>query len=390
MHRKSNSLKILGIDASNIRSGGGITHLVELLRVADPRVHGFKKIIIWAPKHTLQKIFDRFWLIKKYDSALDGNNFTKFLWLYNRLGPIAKSEKCDLLFVPGGSVITNFTPVVTMSRNLLPFELRELLRFRFSPTTLRLLLLRSQQSRSVRKANGVIYLTRYALNTVNKVARPKGIKSIIIPHGIEHKFLQKPRHQLPISEYNNQKPFRIIYVSVINRYKHQREVFEAVSELSSQGFPVALTLIGPAYNPSLVELKKTIKKNDPEGKIVQYLGEITYDKLHKYYEKADLCVFASSCENMPNILLEGMASGLPIACSDRGPMPEILNNGGVYFDPDDIDSISKSIKKLVLHPMLREKLAWESFNLSQKYSWERCAESTFNFLNVVAEEYCQD
>ena len=35
---------------------------------------------------------------------------------------------------------------------------------------------------------------------------------------------------------------------------------------------------------------------------------------------------------MPNTLVEAMASGLPIACSDRGPMPEVLGDGGVLFD----------------------------------------------------------
>ena len=56
---------------------------------------------------------------------------------------------------------------------------------------------------------------------------------------------------------------------------------------------------------------------------------------HAVLKRAHLFVFASSCENMPNTLVEAMASGLPIACSDRGPMPEILRDGGTYFDPEN-------------------------------------------------------
>jgi hypothetical protein len=37
---------ILGIDASNIREGGGVTHLVELLRSVDPLVHGFSQVVV--------------------------------------------------------------------------------------------------------------------------------------------------------------------------------------------------------------------------------------------------------------------------------------------------------------------------------------------------------
>ena len=64
--------------------------------------------------------------------------------------------------------------------------------------------------------------------------------------------------------------------------------------------------------------------------MLQYL----HDDLHQKYLDADLGLFASSCENMPNILLETMGAGLPIACSNRQPMPEILKNGGEYFDPE--------------------------------------------------------
>ena len=62
---------ILGIDASNLRAGGGVTHLVELLRAADPQVHGFERAIVWGGAATLSKIEDRDWLGKVHDTDLD-------------------------------------------------------------------------------------------------------------------------------------------------------------------------------------------------------------------------------------------------------------------------------------------------------------------------------
>jgi glycosyltransferase involved in cell wall biosynthesis len=66
--------------------------------------------------------------------------------------------------------------------------------------------------------------------------------------------------------------------------------------------------------------------------------------------KSDIFVFASSCENMPNTLIEGMAAGLKIACSSRGPMPEVLKDAGYYFDPESPVSISKAIEQIILNP----------------------------------------
>ena len=47
---------ILGIDAGNIRAGGGVTHLVELLRAARPQAHGFERVIVWSSAATLAQL----------------------------------------------------------------------------------------------------------------------------------------------------------------------------------------------------------------------------------------------------------------------------------------------------------------------------------------------
>ena len=47
---------ILGIDASNIRAGGGVTHLQNLLQFAVPEKVGIKKVIVWGGKNTLDQL----------------------------------------------------------------------------------------------------------------------------------------------------------------------------------------------------------------------------------------------------------------------------------------------------------------------------------------------
>ena len=66
---------IIGIDATNIRSGGGITHLKELLNNSNPKNNNFEKIIIWSSYLTLEKIENKFWIIKKSPKFLNKNLF---------------------------------------------------------------------------------------------------------------------------------------------------------------------------------------------------------------------------------------------------------------------------------------------------------------------------
>src|SRR5207253_11491672 len=120
---------------------------------------------------------------------------------------------------------------------------------------------------------------------------------------------------------------------------------EAVAQLRSAGLPVALDLIGPP-GPGQQRLDATLRRVDPEATFIHALGEVQYDQLHRLYAAADIGVFASSCENMPNILLEGMASGLPMACSNLGPMPEVLGDAGIYFNPERPDEIAAAIRTL--------------------------------------------
>lgn len=376
---------ILGIDAFNIRAGGGVTHLVELLRAAEPDDHGFSKVIVWGNIATLAKIDDRSWLLKVRAPLLERGLPSRVYWQRFRLRKLAVEAGCNILFVPGGSSTCDFAPLVTMSQNLLPFEWRELRRYGWSLLTLKFLLLRWTQGRSFKKASGVIFLTVYARDAVLKaIGRMLG-SNVIVPHGINPRFIAPPRPQRAFASFNKQAPCRVLYVSIVDVYKHQWHVVEAVAQLRSQGLPVVLELVGPPAG-GMVKLQDALKRLDPKGTFITYRGAVPYEKLDAIYAAADIGVFASSCETFGQILTEAMSAGLPIACSNRSAMPEILDAAGVYFDPEDASSIAAALRKLIDAPQLRARLAQAAFDGAQVYSWERCADETFGFLASIANE----
>ncbi len=383
---KRNELLTIGIDATNIRRGGGVTHLVELLRALQPANFGIERIVVWGGALTLKALEDRPWLTKRNPTAQDKGLIKRTLWQRYRLSQAARDEGCEVLFVPGGSYAGNFHPVVTMSQNLLPFEMPELRRYGFTLFTLKLLLLRLTQSRSFRQTDGVIFLTEYARNVVLSVTGKLSAKTCIIPHGLNPRFTIAPKLQRAIADYDDDRPCRVLYVSIIDQYKHQWHVVEAVAELRKQGLPIVLDLVGPAYPPALRRLNEKIAREDADHRWVQYHGAIPFDQLHHKYAEADIGLFASSCENMPNILLETMAAGLPIACSRKGPMPDMLGDAGLYFDPEKPDKIASALHELISSPELRTSLAHASYERAQQYSWQRCADETFGFISEIAQQ----
>ena len=82
-----------------------------------------------------------------------------------------------------------------------------------------------------------------------------------------------------------------------------------------------------------------------------------------------------------------MASSIPILCSNMGPMPEILGDSGIYFDPLFPNSIAEAIKKAYLTPDLFRHLSNSTFEKANTYSWDKCTRDTFNFIESTYLNY---
>jgi glycosyltransferase involved in cell wall biosynthesis len=249
---------------------------------------------------------------------------------------------------------------------------------------LKLVMLRAVQARTFRKADGVIFLTTYARDAVLAVTGPLRGLVAMIPHGIAERFFLAPRPQRETAAFTDAEPCRVLYVSVVDEYKHQWHVADAVMRLRAEGVPIELDLVGPP-GIAMPRLRAALSTLDPTAKTIHSRGAAAYDELHSMYASADIGLFASSCENMPNILLEGMAAGLPMACSARGPMPEILQDAGVYFDPEEPATIADALRRLIDSPTLRAALATAAFEQAHAFSWRRCARETFAFLSAVRD-----
>lgn len=371
---------IIGIDASNISSGGGLTNLIELINGLDISQHKVEKIIIWSCNETLKKIPKKHFIKLKSSKMLNGNLLLRTSWQLLFLSREARKEKCNVLFIPGSSYYGNFKPFVTISQNLLPFEKKEFSRYKWSFRYLKFIILKFTQSLSFQRADGLIFLTEYAKEVILQQIKKTNGQIKTIPHGINDRFKSLPKNSKDINQYSKSSPFRLLYVSTIDEYKHQWEVVEAINELRNYGLPLSLDLVGSYYKPALKKLKSTMNKHDPNSEWVFYHRAIDYEKLDTIYKSSDLGIFASSCENLPIILLEKMASGLPIASSSLGPMKEVLKGGGLFFNPENSREIAEVIKRYLDSSELRDSMAKTSYKLAAQYSWSRCANDTFSFI----------
>jgi glycosyltransferase involved in cell wall biosynthesis len=375
---------IIGIDASNIREGGGLTHLKAILQFANPKQLGIDKIVVWSSIATLNQIPEVDFVEKVSHKYLNKSTLFTFLFQFFLLKKEAKNRNCEVLFAPGGTFISAFRPFVTMSQNMLPFEIEEAKHYGWK-MRLRLKILHFTQTFAFKKANGLIFLTQYAKNYISKAIHLKNT-SIIIPHGVNPAFKLEPRVQNPASFYTKENLFEFLYVSYITVYKHQWNVAEAVCQLHQEGFPIKVKLIGSVLD-SFEKVQEILAKYPNSKECVEYIAGLPHQQLIEHYHTSDAFVFASSCENMPIILIEAMSAGLPIISSNSGPMQEVLNDAGLYFNPRNLSEIKKTMVALFENHQLRTTLAQQSYQKTNEYSWENCAKDTFQFLVKTAKEY---
>jgi glycosyltransferase involved in cell wall biosynthesis len=299
-----------------------------------------------------------------------------YLWIYPR---IVKKIKPNAEFYPLGQLRVYLRKALTITtcHNLLLFDERELELIEDKKEQLSFQSYRKNQIRSFQKSNGVVYLSNHSQKVVNK--HIGGIKkSMVISHGLDPIFL------LPESRlYNFKNSIKLLYVSPFYNYKHQIEVIKAVKLLRvSTRLDIRLNLIGGGKSTYAFKLEDFIKKSDFHDFII-ISANMNYEDLVKEYRSADMFIFASSCETFGITILEAMGSRLPIACSNRTGLPDILKDAGVYFDPEDPKSIAEALQKLIQDKELRKTLGERAYRYSLDYTWERCASETFNYIKKL-------
>ncbi len=379
---------ILAINASRAKSGGGFSHLIGIMECVNPIIYSFKKVHVWAHEDLAKKLPKKSWLILHITKVSEKSIVRQLFWERFYLDKEIIKHKCDILLNLDAGTVCKFLPAITLSRDMLSFEPREFLRYGLSKDLIRLLVLRYVQISSLKNSTGTIFLTKYASQKIQKVTGNIS-NSRIIPHGVGEIFKINSK----ITTKLNSSNIKILYISNVLPYKHQWNVIDAVNDLKNDGLNVELNLVGGGKGQAQKKVEYKLTKQNQKNIYIKQYPFSKPNKLVEFLKKSDIFVFASSCENMPNTLIEAMAYGIPIASSNKGPMPEVLGNGGIYFNPEDSKSIYFAIKKLIENKKMSSELASISNKISKQYSWSRCANETFQFLletvNYIKEKKCQ-
>lgn len=115
---------------------------------------------------------------------------------------------------------------------------------------------------------------------------------------------------------------------------------------------------------------------------VEFVGRLGREEVVALYKTANVLLNASRIDNMPNSLLEAMASGVPIVTTDAGGIPHMVQHQetALLVDIDDSSAMAEAILTVLKDDQLRSKLIENGLVEAKKYSWESvsgCIASTY-------------
>ena len=201
-------------------------------------------------------------------------------------------------------------------------------------------------------------------------------KCTVVHHGVAQ----------PIREETQKAELGTDLLAVSNIYiqKNYHTLIQAFAVLIKKRPKLKLTIIGQEIDRAYSNnLKKLILKLKVGGNI-SFKGHLNTTELIAYYKNCRIFVFPSFVETFGNPLLEAMSFGLPIVCSKKAAMPEVLKDAGLYFDPADKYDLADKIEQLLSDSELSKKLGKMAVLRANTFLWSKSAQQTFEVLKAAS------
>ena len=204
--------------------------------------------------------------------------------------------------------------------------------------------------------------------TNRRVLRSHGFENVRIwGRGVDtERFAPTHRCSTTRERHGPRDALHLLYVGRLTPEKDLPILFDAYQRAAAAkpSRPIHLVLAGDgAYSPR-------IREQAPSG--VTFAGYLEGPALSKAYSSADVFVFPSRVETLGNVVLEAMASGLPVVAAAEGGTLENVRDGvnGLLCVPGDADALAQGIMRLAQEPELRAQLSHNARAWAEERTWE--------------------
>lgn len=292
----------------------------------------------------------------------------RFLPLVYSHGVVARTiagQKLDVFHGPANSIPLAYSgPSVVTVHDLAIYSHPEWFR-KESPFSQKILV-----PQSLKKSRAIIAVSQSTADEVQRLFNVLKEKiQVVYEGGVKNKPTLFERRT------NNE----ILFVGTLEPRKNLIRLVKAFEQLPDTQYTLILAGKSGWNNEELVE---TIAQSSAANRI-QLRGYISAEEKIRLMQKCAVFVFPSLWEGFGLPVLEAMSVGAPVLTSNISALPEIGGDAVYYCDPNSIQSIQDGLQQLLDDEQLRQKLSKKARQRAEQFSWQRCAQETYNVYKSI-------
>jgi glycosyltransferase involved in cell wall biosynthesis len=250
----------------------------------------------------------------------------------------------------------------------------------------RALQLRVTVRRTIQRAARVITPSEFSRKRLLEAYHPDPEKVSVVPIAMSPTFRPVSREgafRYVGEKYDIPWPF-VLTVGDLQPRKNQIGLIRAFEQLVVENpqLPHGLVVVGK--KTWFADHVANAAKDSRVADRIIFTGFVDDVDLLQFYNACDMMAFPSFYEGFGLPILEAMACGRAVACSNTSSMPEVANAAAILFDPENTGEITRAMKDLLLNAHLRTRMERLGLHRASLFTWERTAQKTLEIYREVA------
>lgn len=225
--------------------------------------------------------------------------------------------------------------------------------------------------KGLKKVDKIIAGTEFIKNDLIKFQIPEE-KIIVISNGIDHKlffpFIDPNDEYININPFAIKRPYFVYGSRVSGSDKKHIQLIKAFERFKKHTNAPHRLVIAGSIDESVTEVQNAIAESEYAGDIF-LTGYFPHNSFAALYAGAAACVFPSVNEGVGLPILEAMACGIPVLCSEKGALKEVGGDVPLYFNSDDVNEIAELMEKIIENEDLRLKMIESGLQKAALYNW---------------------
>lgn len=308
------------------------------------------------------------------------NPFTRLGWDLARL---VNLDRPDLVHVQYTAPLRTNVPVITTVHDVSFLEHPDFF------TAGRRAQLRMTVARTVRKAARILTVSEFSRERILKAYDLPAHKVRVVSNAANPCFRvigREKARKAAAAALGFTGPFVFCVGDLVPR-KNQIGLIEAFARLVANNpqLPQHLVLTGQAswFAP---KVRDAVASSGAASRI-HLTGFVPDEELLQLYNACDCFVFPSFYEGFGLPILEAMACGRAVACSNTSAMPEVADGAGITFDPHQPEEIERAMRDILLDTELRTRMERLGLQRATLFNWQKSARATLDVYKEVAAEH---